>query len=245
MESKAMKRIKLIILAGTVVVLAAGAGALWMSRQKIARHFTIAKAEALVDKGVVTIPDLTGRFAIPAGSLDNITGNPQWSAVPRDFQSFHNVPFQIDGMLCLWGASNAKQGYVLPEQALDVGIKGKFETLYLYHATFYASPAGTPVYEVVFRYEDGSAVTNQILYGEDVFDWYGGAGLPSNPRSRVAWRGQYTSGAKTQKLSFYLTALQNPYPATLVTAVDLYSSKNDSAACIGALTAGPAGLARK
>jgi hypothetical protein len=240
-----MSRYAKFALIAAAVLVAAAVAVLWMSRREISRHFTIARGEALVDKGVVTIPDLTGRFAIPAESLDHITAYPQWSAVPRDFQVFHNVPFQIDGMLCLWGASNAKQGYVLPEQALDVGIKGKFETLYLYHATFYSSPAGTPVYEVVFRYEDGSAVTNQILYGEDVFDWYGAAGMPANPRSRVAWRGQYTAGAKTQKLAFYLTALQNPYPATPVASVDLYSSKNDSAACIGALTAGPAGLVRR
>jgi len=235
---------KIAAAAMTVLLLAAGAAVLWMRRAEIAHHFTIARAERMVDKGIVMIPDLTGRFAIPADNFDHMTSSPQWSAVPRDFQVFHHVPFQIDGMLCLWGASNAKNGYTLPEQALDVGINGKFEALYIYHATFYPSSPGTPVYEVVFRYEDGSSATNQIIYGDDVFDWFGGSAMPASARSRVAWRGEYAASGKTQKLSFYLTALPNPNPDTPVTSVDLYSSKNDSSACIGALTAGPAGLAR-
>ena len=235
--------LKITIIGVAALLLAAGATALWMSRHEIEQHFIIAKAQSLVDKGVVIIPDLTGRLAIPADNFDQMNGSPQWSAVPRDFQVFHHVPFQIDGMLCLWGASNAKNGYTLPEQALNVGITGTFNTLYIYHATFYPSPPGTPVYEVVFRYQDGSSATNEIVYGDDVFDWFGD-GMPANSRSRVAWRGQYTGTGKTQKLSFYMTALPNPNPATPVTAVDLYSSKKDSSACIGALTAGPAGLAR-
>lgn len=238
-----MKRSTQIIIAGAVLLLVAGAATLWAFRRDISHHRALARAESLVDKGVVTIPDLTRRLTIPADNFDQMSSSPQWSAVPRDFQVFHNVPFQIDGMLCLWGASNAKNGYSLPEQALDVGISGTFETLYIYHATFYSSAPGTPVYEVVFRYEDGSAVTNPIVYGDDVFDWFG-TDRPANPRSRVAWRGQYTSGAKVQKLSFYMTALPNPHPATPITSVDLYSSKKDSAACIGALTAGPAALER-
>ncbi len=238
-----MKRSTLIVIGAAFALLVAGAVTLWAFRGDLSRHRALARAENLVDQGIVTIPDLTRRLTIPAGNFDQMASSPQWSAVPRDFQVFHNVPFQIDGMLCLWGASNAKAGHFLPEQALNVGIQGTFDTLYIYHATFYPSPPGTPVYEVVFRYEDGSAATNEIVYGEDVFDWFGGTGLPTNPRSRVAWRGEYASGAKSQKLSFYMTALANPFPATPVTSVDLYSAKKDSAACIGALTAGPARLA--
>jgi len=237
-----MSRFTKIAVIALTVLLAAGLTVLWMSRREIAHHFTIAKGEAMVDKGVVTIPDLTGRYSIPADNFDQMDSSPQWSAVPRDFQVFKNVPFQIDGMLCLWGASNAKRGYTLPAQALDVGIKGKFDTLYIYHATFYSSPSGTPVYEVVFRYADRSSATNQILYDDDLFDWFSSGKSPGNPRSRVAWRGEYHGPTGSQKLSFYLTALQNPNPGLEVTTVDLFSSKNDSSACIGALTAGPAGL---
>ena len=239
-----MRHIKKIALIGTVGLLAAGAATLWVFRHDIAQHFTIVRGQRMVDKEIVTISDLTGRLTMSADGFDQNTAFPQWSAVPRDFQVFRNVPLQIDGMLCLWGANNAKEGFVLPEQAIDVGIKGKFETLYIYHATFYSSPPKTPVYEVVFRYEDGESVTNQIRYSEDVFDWFTGGVTPSNPRSKVAWRGSYDTGGKVQKLSFFLTAISNPYPATTVVSVDLYSCKNASAACIGALTAGPAGLMR-
>ena len=47
----------------------------------------------------------------------------------------------------------------------------KFETLYVYHCTFYGSPNNTPVYNLVFRYEDGYSVTNTIRYGVDTLDF--------------------------------------------------------------------------
>ncbi len=69
----------------------------------------------------------------------------------------------------------------------------KFETLYVYHAVFFVSPpVNTPVYELVFRYADGDAVTNQIRYGTDVLDWYSERGTrqvkgPTGPNAKLAW----------------------------------------------------------
>jgi hypothetical protein len=239
-----MKPLKKAIVAGVIVLLAGGVALLVLFRHDLAHKIAITSGEHLVDKGVVTVSDLSGHVTIPADNFDRITSFREWSMVPRDFNVFNHVPFQIDGMTCLWGANNAKEGFVMPEEALDVGIKGTFETLYIYHATFYASPAKTPVYEVVFRYNDGSSITNKILYGDDVFDWFTGRGAPGNPRSRVAWRGAYKDGGKTQELSFYMTAINNPYSRIPITSVDLFSCKSGSAACIGALTAGPANLMR-
>jgi hypothetical protein len=151
-------------------------------------------------------------------------------------------------MNCLYGEGNAKAGLKFPEALTGIPLNQKFETLYVYHAAFYGSPNGTPVYDIVFRYEDGTSATNQILYGDDVLDWYANGGKkvtgPTAARSKLAWHGGADPGEGKQPLRFCLTAVENPFPATTVTAVDLYSCKSQSAACIQALTPGRAGLMR-
>ncbi len=172
---------------------------------------------------------------------------PSWTVVPRGFQTFAHVPLQIDGMKCLWGSGNAQHGLIFAEELLGIPMNRKFETLYVYHTAFYVARPGTPVYEVVFRYEDGSSATNQVLYGMDVLDWYANRGKtvigPSGPHSKLAWHGAYHSpGGYTQPLRFCLTALENPQPSLEVTSIDLYSCKSITAACIMAMTPGKSGL---
>jgi hypothetical protein len=184
----------------------------------------------------------------PASYFKQIKQFPAWRAVPIGFQTFCHVPLQIEGMICLYGEGNAQMGLKFPETWLGIPINQKLETLYVYHATFFVSPNGTPVYDLVFRYEDGSSATNQILYGDDVLDWYakrGNTGIgPTSQRSKLAWHGEADLGTRKQPLQFCLTAVENPYPDITVTAMDLYSCKSQSAACILAFTPGRSGLMR-
>ena len=59
--------------------------------------------------------DLTGSYQTRASQFDKITTFP-WRVVPRGSQTLGNVPLAIDGMLCLWGEGNAKNGAVFPEK---------------------------------------------------------------------------------------------------------------------------------
>jgi hypothetical protein len=202
--------------------------ALAEGRRSIASH----KAEPL---------DLTAVYEWQASRFDNA-----WTALPRGFQTFAHVPFQIDGLKCLWGAGNAESGQNFDEQVLGIPVNRRFDTLYVYHATYHTARIGTPVYELVFRYEDSDPVTNQIRYGVDVLDWYANKGKtvigPTGPNSRLAWHGEYSAGGKKQPLRFCLTALENPKPFLEVTSIDLYSCKSISTTCIMAMTSGQSGL---
>ena len=169
-----------------------------------------------------------------------------WDFVPTGFQTFLNVPLQIDGMILLWGQGGAANGMDVPEEVTGINVGRKFETLYVYEGSFYSSPGGTPVYEIVFRYDDGDSATNQILYGKDLLDWYAKGGkkvvAPTAPRSKLAWQGEAERNGKNQKLCFCMTAVENPFPATTVTSIDLYSCKHRTVAVILALTTGKSGL---
>jgi hypothetical protein len=187
--------------------------------------------------------DLSAFFTMPSAGFEASAGStfPQWSCIPYGFQTFLHVPLQIDGIKCLWGSGNAATGANFDEETTGIPVKKKFETLYVYHAAFYESPPKTPVYDLVFRYTDGSSFTNRILYSVDVLDWFGTGG-PTGPNSKLAWKGVCTAGGRTQPLRFCLTALENPQPNNEVETIDLYSCKNRSAGCILAMTPGKSGM---
>ena len=242
-----MKRSSIVIIAAsTALVLAVVVGGVFFFKWlRNPQRIAAARGERIIAQNLAAPLDMTSRVQTPASRFKQITQFP-WKFVPIGFQTFCNVPLQIDGMICLYGEGNAQSGLKFPESCTGIPMNQKFETLYVYHAAFYGSSRGTPVYDIVFRYEDGTSATNQILYGEDVLDWYANGGKkvtgPVAARSRLAWHGGAGPGEGKQPLRFCLTAVENPSPATTVTAIDMYSCKSQSAACILAFTPGSAGL---
>jgi hypothetical protein len=225
---------------GTVVLLAMVAIVL---RHKIANQIARADGRRAIANHMAAPLDLTGNYI---RSTANFYKSPIWKAVPIGFQVFDHVPLQIDGYMLLWGEGNAQSGAVFPEQVLGIPVNQRFETLYVYHCTFYGSPNNTPVYDLVFRYEDDDSVTNTIRYGVDTLDFNSPGGKkikgPTGPNSKVAWvGGSFTPDGK-RPLLFCLTAINNPKPFLKVTSIDLFSCKNKSAGVILALTTGRSGL---
>jgi hypothetical protein len=238
MGSGIQSKVKKAVVWGIVALLALAAATLFFQRHAIANWMMVSRGQRAVANHIATPIDLTANYAAQ---------NEGWD-VPWDFQVFNNVPLQIDGSMYLWGEANSKGGVDFAEEITGITVNQKFDTLYVYHATFYSAPAGTPVYELVFRYEDGSSVTNQLLYGSDLLDFNSGVKGnrpvkgPTGHNSRLAWvGGSFTDDGK-QPLRFCLTAIKNPQAQTKVTSIDLYSCKSRAAAYILAMTTGPADL---
>lgn len=237
-----MKRSKIFIVLGIVAFVFALLGVIalviWLRNpERVAR----ANGERVIARRLAEPLSMTADVQTPADQFAQINSFPAWSFVPIGSQTFCGVPLQIDGMICLWGEGNSKNGMDFPDEKTGVQIGKKLETLYVYHGSFFSSPKGTPVYDIVFRYEDGTSATNQILYGDDLLDWYG-HGVVTAARSKIAWQGMADLGARKQPLQFCLTAVENPEPDIVVTTIDLYSCKSRTAACILAFTPGNAGL---
>lgn len=190
--------------------------------------------------------DLTAYYQTPASRLTG--GRYPWGTVPRGQQTFGNVPLSIDGRMCLWGATNTKNGQVFPQQIPDITVNRKFPTLYIYHATFHRSEEGAPVYRLTMNYADGTSSQHTICYGTHVRDWYQYASEPvselSDANSKIVWRGDQPDSTpeNPKKLRFFITSLANPEPAREVTSIDLTTMKGQSAGCIMAMTTGPADL---
>jgi hypothetical protein len=234
---------KMAIVGGIVVLLVSVATTLFLQRHNIADWMMVSGGKRAVANHIATPVDLTGSYAIPASALENSSGF--WGEIPWEFQVFRHVPLQIDGIINLWGAGNAKAGNDFPEEVLGIAVNQKFETLYVYHCTFYGSPKNTPVYDLVFRYENGDSATNTIRYGVDVID-FNTAGKrtapPSSPDTKVGWTGSSFTPNGGRPLLFSLTAIKNPQPSLKVASIDLFSCKSQSAGIILAMTAGKSGL---
>src|ERR1700679_2691575 len=125
---------------GLLVLIAATVFFLW---PKIANRMMVARGERAVENHTATPIDLTASYA---------TQDQGWD-IPWGFQVFNNVPLQIDGSMYLWGSGNSKAGVDFAEEVTGIAVNQKFETLYVYHATFFSAPKNTPVYELVFRYD--------------------------------------------------------------------------------------------
>jgi hypothetical protein len=213
-----------------------------------------ADAAAESERAEAVLVDLKPYYSGLAKDFEKATRFP-WKWVPRGSQTFANVPLDIGGRICLWGERNANvNGQVFPEKVEGIAIDREFETLFIYHCTFFESPQGTPVYELVFHYEDNTSASDTIRYLDDVRDWYCYPDEkqpgPTSDRSALAWHGAtiIENGANPgdiQSLQFCLTAIENPHPDRKVKSVDLVSSKNQSAGCILAMTLGKSTLMRR
>jgi len=224
---------------GMAILLVVGASLIFVFRKNISERMALAGGRRAVASQKAEVLDLSAYSDIPAAQFEARINSPrpQFTCLTSGFQTFLHVPLQIDGIKCLWGSGVG--GF--DEELTGIPVKKKFETLYVLHCAFYGSAPKTPVYDLVFRYADGSSLTNRMLYGVDVLDWFGTGG-PTGTNSRLAWKDLCAAGGHTQPLRFCLTALENPQPNTEVASIDLYSCKNQSSGCILALTPGKSGL---
>lgn len=245
-----MSRKKTIVIVTLIVLFALGVAAAIIFRHSIADAIALHEGKYVVAHHIAAPVDLNGSISQYGMSASSFDQSFRWQAIPTDFQVFDHVPFQIDGAMFLWGSRFAKEDWA--EQITNIAVNQKFQTLYLLHCAFHASPQRTPVYQVVFHYEDDAAApaTNVVLYGEDILDWYTGKFTgkkrrlvpPRSPNSRLAWTGGAFSPDNKSPLILCLTAVNNPWPALPVASIDLDSCKGESAACIFAMTAGKARL---
>jgi len=187
--------------------------------------------------------DLTRYYGLKAEQFDAIKRYP-WPAVPRGPQTFAGVPLKIGGTFSLYGEENAKRGMKFPEEITGIAIGRPFEALYICHVAFFEAPAGAPICEVRFQYDDGTTESDQILCGSDARDWFVNAPDeeigPSGKRSTLAWTGEGLANDRPQKIRLCLTAIPNPRPEKTVQTIDLVSTKSRAASCILAMTTGRA-----
>jgi hypothetical protein len=154
--------------------------------------------------------------------------------------TFEGVKFQIGEGVIQLGSKMMKDDPVKVE-----GIKvGKaVARLHFLHATAYgrgpnvAGSAeyfvedGTTIGEYKVHYDDETAESIPVVYGEDVRDWWFGEDEKGPSRGKVAWKAANEAAKKYDcGVRLYLTTWKNPRPDKKVVAIDYVGRKDDTVA---------------
>lgn len=161
-----------------------------------------------------------------------------WEVVPKGRQNFDGVPFDVGGMIRLFGRVPPPHGTIYREGVTGIEVGQRFEKLHLLHGTGWTTEGGEIIADVVLNYADGEQAFFPLIYGRHVRDWWhrdlqSPSGV-TDPDSGVAWIGHHGVG-----LRLYRTSLDNPHPEKEVTTIDIVSARSAVTPAILAMTVGP------
>jgi len=156
------------------------------------------------------------------------------------------VRFRIDDRLIqLAGETLPDQ----PEKIEGIPVNREVGRLCFLHGTQYGGgfglADGTVIGQYRVRFEDKTAATITIVYGEDVRDWWSFEDPKPVSRGKVAWVGSNPVAREYHTaIRLYLTIWENPYPRKRVISIDYVSTRTSVAApfCVAVTAEGPAVL---
>lgn len=141
-------------------------------------------------------------------------------------QTFGGVTFRIGSGLIQLG-STRMQGS--PEKVEGIIVIYTVSRLYFLHATQWGSPSsvrdGTVIGQYQVHYQDGSAVSVPIVYGQDVRDWWDmDQGRPVT-RGKVVWTSRNAAADEYRAtIRLYLGVWENPHPERKIISFDYVST---------------------
>ncbi len=167
---------------------------------------------------------------IPANFTDNHLGE-----LKQGKQKLEGFQFNIgEGMIRL---ANEKFKDKLPEKAEGIRVGAKFAQLHILHATGYREAANTVIAKYVVNYAEKTHETIDVVYGQDVLDWWKYPGAMEPSRGKVVWTGA-NDAAKGFEATLWLFAQtwKNPHPNKQVASIDYVSTLSGAAPFVVAMT---------
>jgi hypothetical protein len=169
--------------------------------------------------------------------------------LPRGRQVVEGVPFQVDGIVEVAGAS-ARFSNVGRTNVNDIPIHATFERLYLLAAASRDVNEGVAIARLNLRYADGSRIDLPIEYGRHVGDWMGhrhkGESPLIEPDARVAWQVEHPAAARRDdSLRLFYLSLANPNPDKEVVSLSIISARARGGFMVAAMTTGPERVERQ
>jgi len=245
-----------VLRAITLVVLALVASAiiilLWVSAQPDLRHVLLrhpTPSAAVHRPKPVTPPrspdaranliDLSGFYnaALTQNWHDGVGGS--LAALAPGVRSFHNIAFDVRGIVQLAGGKLNDRGY--PARVADIPVRRKCARLHFLHATGWPEAAGRHVGSYVVHYADGQRCFIPLLYDQETQDWAVPSSIRQGPTgARIAWEGPPQGSPSSESARrLYLFTWTNPLPEIEINSLDFESAMNDAAPFLVALTVEP------
>jgi hypothetical protein len=139
------------------------------------------------------------------------------------------VTFDIGESMIQLGSSEVKNK---PDAALGISVDRAFERLHVLHASGSSySSENTVIAMYVIHYADNTRESFEIVYGQDVYDWWYSDDEKEPSRSKVAWKGSNDSAkASGKNIRLYHTAWKNPHPNKKVVSIDFLAAEGTTSA---------------
>ncbi len=160
--------------------------------------------------------------------------------LPAGYEIFDGVRFNVAGLIQLVGGNDVNQtSNPYPASIEGIPVNRFCRYLHLLHGTAQGADDQTVVATLVLHYADGTAARLDIIYGQQVYDWWftGSSDLPLAGNTKVAWVGKNPAAtSKGCRIRVFKTSFLNPKPAARIETVDFVSALSPSAPFLLALT---------
>lgn len=168
--------------------------------------------------------------------------NAQW-LLPSGRQVLGGIPYQIDGVIELWGEGVVRGGATPREQVGNIPVGATFEALHMFAATSWNADEDAAIAYCKFHYADGEVQSVPIQYGRQVRDFYYPRHeiVPTfDERTSIVWVAQFADTAKwNNHLCMFHSVLDNPDPEKVVETISFESARTQSSLMIDGLAYGP------
>jgi hypothetical protein len=154
--------------------------------------------------------------------------NNNLASLPTGKQKFAGVEFTIGDGLMQLGSSLLKEK---PEKIEGIKVGRTFKKLHILQACGYNDPDDTVIGKYIVNYDDKTKAEIDIVYGQDVVDWWAYPDRKAPTKSKVAWEGE-NEAAKgfDAKIKLYVTTWENPNPKKKVVSIDFLSTPREGPA---------------
>jgi hypothetical protein len=122
-----------------------------------------------------------------------------------------------------------------PLKVTGIKVDAKVKRIYFAHATGAGVKPGTVIGSYTMNYDDKRSVTQPIVYGRDLLDYWYAPDSDTPTGAMVCWTGGNPIAAKEgRRLRLYWTNWTNPRPDAAVRTIDFASANTDCAPfCVG------------
>jgi hypothetical protein len=166
------------------------------------------------------------------------SGGNHLGTLPRGVQKLGGTDFDVRGVIQLTGTQAEFAGAAFPESRTGIKVGQKCKQLHMLQATGWRTEDGTAIGKYILHYAGGTQAVLNIVYGDDLRDWWDSSGEPKEAKSAtIAWSGSNpATEAASGGLRLFKRTYDNPKADLIVESIDFISTQSESAPFLIAVT---------
>jgi hypothetical protein len=150
------------------------------------------------------------------------------AALPVGKQELDGIIFEIGESVVQLGCTQLKDK---PEMVEGISVNRSCDQLHILHAAAFKTEENTVIGTYLIHYADSVKKSIEIVYGQDVQDWWFEEQEKAPARSRVAWIGDNDEAkGGSKRIRLYHTIWKNPHPEKKIASIDFMVAEGSSCA---------------